>query len=243
MNIQSKIYQITKYFSFQALMIFFIAVIFLFLTNGIAYANHPPEVALTGTMGTKALVVVNGGAPKVMAPGQEHMGIKLERMQGDKGHFSYRSANGSEKKFEVKIGQAPVKFDGAGASSTGSGDSEIVLTADGRGHFSTTGYVNNKAITFLVDTGATSIALDKRDAMRMGIDFSKAPVTTMQTANGLTQGWVVVLDSVRIQNVEVRNVEATVSSLGPGFALLGNTFLKRFDITQTNNQMILKRRY
>lgn len=215
------------------------------LTSATVYAQSQPEVHLTGRMGSKAVVVVNGSAPKVMSPGQEHMGIKLESMQGDTATFSYKISDNSSKNFQRQVGKAPVKFNGAGASSNNSsGDTEIVLTSDNRGHFITTGYINNKAITFMVDTGATSIAIDKRDAIRMGIKYEEGEIIGLNTANGYTQGWKVKLDSVRVQNVELRNVEAVVgSSLGAGNALLGNSFLKRFDITQTNNQMVLKRRY
>lgn len=235
--------QIIMFRSIRALFTWVCALVF-FLLGSLSYAQKLPIISLTGTTNNKALIIVDGSAPQVLSVGQEYKGFKLEGVQGDTATFTYRLHDKTEKKFSLKIGQAPAQFEGMSSSKKDSGNDEIVLSADARGHFITTGYVNDKSITFMVDTGASSIAIDAADARRMGINYENAPMITLSTANGVTTGWVVTLRSVRVQGVEVSGVQAVIGrGIGAGSALLGNTFLKRFDITQTNNQLVLKRRY
>ena len=63
------------------------------------------------------------------------------------------------------------------------------------------------------------------------------------TANGVVPSFRVSLTSVRIQDVEVFNVDATVSPLAMPYILLGNSFLSRFQMTRTNDQMVLDKRF
>jgi aspartyl protease family protein len=86
------------------------------------------------------------------------------------------------------------------------------------------------------------VAFGVNDAKRMGIDYQKGQLIRMGTANGVTQGWRVKLNSVRIGDVEVYDVEAVVGPDMP-FALLGNSFLSRFSMNRTSDQMVLERRY
>jgi aspartyl protease family protein len=94
----------------------------------------------------------------------------------------------------------------------------------------------------MVDTGATTVALGVDDAKRMGIDYQKGRPVRMGTANGVAQGWLVKLNSVKIGDVEVYEVEAIVGPNMP-YALLGNSFLSRFSMNRTSDQMVLERRY
>lgn len=234
----------TDIYRFIRILLALLCAVFFLGVGPLSYAQSHPVVSLTGTTNGKAMVIVDGSAPKVLSVGQEFKGVKLENVQGDTATFTYRLQDNTEKKFTLKIGLSPAQFEGMGGSNKNNGNDEIVLTADALGHYVTTGYINDKSITFMVDTGASSIAIDVSDARRMGINYENAPVIQLSTANGVTTGWVVNLRSVRVQGVEVNNVEATVGKgIGGGFALLGNTFLKRFDITQTNKQLVLKRRY
>lgn len=197
--------------------------------------NVMPSVALTGVMGNKALLVVNGAPPKMMEAGQTMAGVKLLSASGDQAAIEMGG-----KRVNLRVGDAPVS-QGAGAGGAGGGN-KIVLPVGSGGHFMANGSINGRAIQFMVDTGATSVAIGMGDAQRLGIDFSKGQPVRMSTANGTAQAWLVKLNSVRVGDVEIYDVEAVVGPNMP-FALLGNSFLGRFTMNRTNDTMVLERRY
>ena len=118
-----------------------------------------------------------------------------------------------------------------------------MLTAGGRGHFVTTGQVNGASMRFLVDTGASSVALGASDARRLGIDLTRAEQVVVNTANGQTVASRVKLDSVRVGEIVVMNVDAMVHSTEMPFALLGMSFLNRMEMQRDGDTMTLKKRY
>lgn len=202
----------------------------------LAPAAMAQSVALAGLLGNKALLVVNGAPPKSVAAGDTHMNVKVISASGDQ---AVLELNG--KRHTLRVGDAPVSV-GAGSGGGGKGN-RIVLNAGSGGHFMTAGQINGRAVQFLVDTGATSIAMSAADAERTGIQYKDGQPVRMSTANGITQGYRVKLNSVRVGDVEVFDVEAVVSPQPMPFMLLGNSFLTRFQMLRENEQMILVRRY
>ncbi len=97
---------------------------------------------------------------------------------------------------------------------------------------------------FLVDTGATSIALSAADARRLGIDYLSGQPGLMSTANGTAAAYRVRLDSVRVGDIVANNVEGAVleGSQMP-VALLGMSFLNRMEMKREGQFMVLIRRY
>ena len=113
------------------------------------------------------------------------------------------------KRLNLRVGDAPASVgEQAGSKSSGS---KIVLTAGDGGHFLAQGSINGKSVQFMVDTGATAVAMGSAEAKRMGIDYTPGKPVRMSTANGATIGYLLTLNSVRIGDVEVQNVEAIVS--------------------------------
>ncbi|RYF59779.1 MAG: TIGR02281 family clan AA aspartic protease [Comamonadaceae bacterium] len=193
------------------------------------------SVMLTGSIGSRAILVIDGGAPRTLAPGQTVQGVKLLSMQGDQAVIE---AAGQRSTLRM---DAMVSLGGTGAS--GGGGSRIVLTADSRGHFMTPGTINGRTVSFMLDTGATTIAMSAADAQRIGLDFSKGQPVQMRTANGIATGYRVRLNSVRLGDVEVFDVEGIVSQQAMPFILLGNSFLNRFSMRRDAEQMVLERRF
>jgi aspartyl protease family protein len=115
--------------------------------------------------------------------------------------------------------------------------------ADSQGHFMGPGKINGQAMQFMVDTGATTVALGINDAERMGIAYKNGEQVRMGTANGNAVGWRIRLGSVRIGDVELPGVEAVVTPASMPYVLLGNSFLTQFQMTRINDQMVLERRY
>jgi aspartyl protease family protein len=207
------------------------------LLHGAARAqNEVQSVALAGMMGNKALLIVNGSAPKSVAPGETHQGVKIISTTGDQAVIEQGG-----KRHTLRVGDAPVNSGGSTASA-GRG-TRITITEGGGGHFMTAGQINGKAVQFMVDTGATSVAMSVSDATRAGIDYKSGQLVGMATANGMTQAYRIKLNSVRIGDVEVFDVDAVVVPQSMPFLLLGNSFLSRFQMRRENNLMTLDKRY
>ena len=197
-------------------------------------AVHAQSVALAGMLGSKALLVVNGTSPKTVAAGESHQGVKVISTSGDQ---AVVEQNG--KRSTLRLGEAPVHM---GAANSGGKGNRIVLSAGSGGHFMTAGQVNGRAVQFMVDTGATSVAMSAQDAERAGVNFKTGQPVMMSTANGNVQGYRIKLDSVRVGEVEIFNVDAVVSPQAMPYMLLGNSFLTRFQMLRENDQMTLTKR-
>ena len=200
------------------------------LTFAPAFAQ---TVAFNGTLGNKALLVIDG-APRTLTVGASAQGVKLIRVgSGD----ALVEIGG--KRVALGLGGTPVNL--GGAPSAGGG-SQIVLSADSGGHFFSGGSINGKAARFLVDTGATYVSMGAAEAERLGIDFRKGRRGISNTANGQMAVYLVSLDSVRVGDVQVYNVDALVSQLPMDQVLLGNSFLTRFQMKRENDTMTLSKR-
>jgi aspartyl protease family protein len=114
-------------------------------------------------------------------------------------------------------------------SSLSAGPRSIVIPRDSRGHFSVDGTVDGRRIQFMVDTGASAVALRASDAARLGIHPAQRDYTGRSaTANGIARFAPVKLDMVEIGGVTVRNVVAIVmADEGLSENLLGLSFLSR----------------
>ena len=201
-----------------------------------APAAWSQTVSLQGMLGNKALLIVDGGAPKTGAPGDTWKGVKVLSTQGDQA-----TVEAGGHRFTLRVGEAPASVGGAGGGAGGA--TRIVLTAESGGHFMANGAINGRAAYFMVDTGASMIAMAARDAERFGIDYKGGQPVQMSTATGQALAWRVKLTSVRVGDVEVREVDAVVSQQPMPFVLLGNSFLTRFQMRRDNDQMVLERRY
>jgi aspartyl protease family protein len=116
---------------------------------------------------------------------------------------------------------------------------EVVLQRNRAGHFLADGEVNGRRVTFLLDTGATYIALPAQIARELKLKLGQQ--ITLQTAAGPATGYPTRLDSVRLAGIEMRDMAAVVAEgLDPGQVLLGMNFLKRLEMTQRGEQLVLK---
>lgn len=200
-----------------------------------AVAHAAGSVTLTGSIGSRAILIVNGNPPKTVAVGESYQGVKLVSLQAEQAVVELAG-----KRVNLRM-DTPVSIGGGGG--TGGGGSRVVLSADSRGHFMTQGAINGRPVTFMLDTGATSIALSADDALRIGLDYSKGQRVVMNTANGQAQGYRLRLQSVRVGDVEVYDIDAIVSPQAMPFVLLGNSFINRFSMRRDADQMVLEKRY
>jgi aspartyl protease family protein len=118
---------------------------------------------------------------------------------------------------------------------------ETELTRKPNGNFYVTAYVNGAPISFVVDTGASIVALSESDARAARLHFSKsefAPVA--RTANGVARGQALTLPKVSIEGKEVMEVEAMVIE-GAEQSLLGQSYLARITGVQMNGDTMVLR--
>ena len=192
------------------------------------------SVTLTGTIGSRAILIVNGGAPKTLAVGETFQGVKLVALQGEQA-----TVEAEGKRVALRM-DTPVSI---GGGSSGGGGTRIVLPASSGGHFMAQGAINGRTVNFMLDTGATTIAMSAADAQRIGLDFSKGQPVRMNTANGIAPGYRLRLASVRVGDVEVYDVDAIVSQQPMPYILLGNSFINRFSMRRDADQMVLEKRF
>ena len=194
-------------------------------------AAYAQSVALAGILGGKALRVVDGSAPRRVAPGGSHMGVRVVSVGRDGVVLEVAGAQRA-----IQLGESPVSIGGSAAGQ------RIVLKADARGHFINSGFINGRVMQYMVDTGATTVAIGRPDAQRMGLKFEQGQPVMMNTANGTAQGWRMRLESVRVGDVELRSVDAIVTAEAMPYVLLGNSFLREFHMNRSGDEMVLQRR-
>jgi len=116
---------------------------------------------------------------------------------------------------------------------------EVLLESNAQGHFVASGRINGEAVVFLLDTGATDVAIPAELAEKLGLARG-APIL-LQTANGQTTGYRTVLDSLSLGDIVLRDVRAIVA---PGFdgeqILLGMSALKQLEFTQRAGTLVLR---
>lgn len=205
--------------------------IVLMLSAGCVVAQAA-DVALVGLLGGKAMVVIDGGKRQILAVGTSSAeGVKLVAVESGAAVFEIEG-----KRRRVQIGQSVVSAAGAERPAT-------TLTANAQGHFITQGSINGTSVRFLVDTGATFISLGAADARRARIDTSQAEPGMTMTANGTARVWKVKLASVKLGNISMSDVDATVHEQDMPVVLLGMSFLNRMEIRRDGLSMTLTQRF
>jgi aspartyl protease family protein len=202
-----------------------------------AFAHSPgfaQTVSLNGSLGDKALLVIDG-KPHTVEAGSTVQGVKLVSVNSGGAVVEVGG-----KRVTLALGGAQVNL--GGAPSDGGG-SQIVIPASNGGHFLSSGTVNGVPVNFMVDTGATYVSMGASEAARIGIDIRKGEMMFTNTANGPMAAYRVKLASVRVGDVVIYDVDALVGQQAIGFVLLGNSFLNRFQMKRDNETMTLTKRF
>lgn len=116
---------------------------------------------------------------------------------------------------------------------------EVRLQRNRAGHYVANGGINGRQVVFLVDTGATDVAVPGRVARRLGLEQGR-PVAS-RTANGVAEAYATRLDSVELGKIRLRDVQATIlPGMDGAEVLLGMSFLKRLELIQRGDQLTLR---
>lgn len=124
-------------------------------------------------------------------------------------------------------------------SLTSSGQAEVVLKQNRQGHYVTKGAINESAVTFLLDTGATQVSIPAHVADSLNLEsYGSYPV---QTANGKITVYQTKIDQLSIGNIFLYNVAAHINpAMKHDEILLGMSALKQLDFHQTGKKLILR---
>jgi len=127
---------------------------------------------------------------------------------------------------------------GTVSSVDSNGSAMIILEQDRSGHYLAEGQINGRSVTFLVDTGATDVALPESMARTLGLEFG--PRVKVMTAAGPANAWVTRLNEVTIGGLRRGNVRATITDGEFNGILLGMSFLKHYSLQQQDGKLVIK---
>ncbi|MDQ7990054.1 MAG: TIGR02281 family clan AA aspartic protease [Candidatus Dactylopiibacterium sp.] len=191
------------------------------------------EVALAGVLGNKALLVIDGGAPRTLGPGQRAGEVRVVSVGRDTAEVEIGS-----RRLSLRLGDSPVSV-----GATDGGMQQVSLVADSRGHFEAAGSLNGRAVRFLVDTGATAVAMGPATAQAVGIDYLRGQRSMASTANGTVPVWRVRINRVTLGGITLHDVDGLVVQAEMPHVLLGMSFLNRMDMRRDGSTMLLRQRY
>ena len=208
----------------------FLIIPWLLLTSVALAQGQPVKVVALFT--DKALIQV-GSQQKIIAKGETFEGVTLKSA-------SHRGA-------VVEVGGETMTLK---LNQSISGNfkkperSSLRITADSQGMYFVMGRINGQVTEFLVDTGATHIAMSSRAAKALRIDYTRGKRGYAQTASGVVSTWGIRLNTVSVGGITLRDVTAAViEGKHPTKVLLGNSFLKRTEINQAGAVMEITKRY
>lgn len=196
----------------------------------------PRHTALQGILGSKVLLLVDGERLMLSVGQSVKSGVRVL----DIGTDSVEISIDGEKR-HLRLGDShSVAVPFRERESV-----EVTLFRNKRGMYNTVGSINGLPVNFLVDTGATTVAMNKQHAKRLAIDFrvTGAPIFAT-TASGVTRAYRVTLDKVSVGEITLRNVVAVVMDGNfPVDVLLGMTFLGKLEIQHEGAAMRLKKTF
>ncbi|MBQ0719822.1 MAG: TIGR02281 family clan AA aspartic protease [Gammaproteobacteria bacterium] len=192
-----------------------------------------PDVIASGLFKDKALLTIDG-KPRVLRAGSTSPeGVKLLSSNSQQAsilvegqtitlHLSQRISSSFKKP----------KF------------SEVKIPRASNGHYFVAGAINGRSAKFMVDTGATVIAMNINEARRLGIDLRQAKPGMSSTAGGMVETFRVVLDKVSVGSVTLHSISASVINGDfPEQILLGNSFLSKVEMTEQAGVLVFRKKY
>ena len=191
------------------------------------------DIEVKGLFKNGAIFVINGHQQVLKAGEQAPEGITLIEANSK---FAVIEINGERRTVYLsnKIGTQYAPAETA----------EVRVNSGANDHFRPLGRINGRPVRFLVDTGASAVVMSSVTAQSLGVSYKDARTIGVNTAIGLSSGYVVSLNSVSVGDIRLNNIEAiVVEGSFPTDILLGNTFLSRLDMKVENNVLILKSRF
>ena len=209
--------------------------IFLLFNLGFACASEAEtaSVKVIVLFSNKAMLEING-QNIIMQKGDVEQGVTLISANG-RGAV-VRFENGSEQ--TLGLNQSILQAYKKPQNKT------IMVYSDSGGMFVLAGKINGRQTEFLLDTGASSIALSSDEADKLGLVYKSGRKGAVQTASEVVPVWHVKLDKVEVGGISVPSVDAVVlKGSSPQPVLLGMSFLKHLKLQRNGAAMIIEQKY
>jgi aspartyl protease family protein len=195
-----------------------------------------PQIQVVGLFPGAAVLNVDGQRKLVRVGQTGPEGVQVVSADS---HKAVLRVGGVEQTYELSR-----EYSGAGYAAPAA-RTEMGIARGTGGHYWVAGTINNQNAQFLVDTGATSVAMNEGQARRLGIDYRASGTPMMaSTASGTAKGWRVTLNSVKLGGVEVLGVEAVVlEGEFPTEILLGMSYLNRVGWREDQGMMYIQSKH
>ncbi|MCK5480685.1 MAG: TIGR02281 family clan AA aspartic protease [Gammaproteobacteria bacterium] len=197
-------------------------------------AQAGTDVRVVGLFSERAVVVIDGRQQILRVGETTPEGVRLI------------AADSESAVFEIDGEEVSARLDGrVTARKRTAKAKEFQISRNTSGMFTTVGSINGLTVSFLVDTGATRVSMNAAQANRLGIDFRVVGTPMMvTTASRMERAWGVTLDTVKVGELNLRNVGAVVlEGAQPAQTLLGMSYLGRLEMTNTGRLMTLRKKY
>ena len=207
-------------------------IITLFLVNT-AYVWAIPEIEIQALFSGKIVALIDAQRRMISVGETSPEGIKLLAANTNRAIFEIEG-----KQVERTLGSS-VSLNFTRAESV-----QEKVFANDSGMFTSVGSINGLSVRFLVDTGASTIAMNTAQAKRLGVRYeTEGKAATVSTASGFVKAYRVRLKSVSLGKIKRRNIEAMViDGQHPGPILLGMSFLGDLKVEKVGNTLTLKSR-
>jgi len=207
---------------------------YLILVQISVFAND--TIVVNGLFKNKAVLLING-KQHILSVGQPGPnGIELLAIEGVTVTLNI---NGATQKY--KLGDSTAITTNYKQNK----EQEVLVALNTLGQFLTVGAINKQPVQFLVDTGATSVALNSTHAKQLGLDYrNKGTPTMIATASGTSVAYRIMLDEISIGEIRLHHIEAVVIEGNyPVHVLLGMSFLGNLDIHREGQIMKIKKKW
>ncbi|HEX5055046.1 MAG TPA: retropepsin-like aspartic protease [Gammaproteobacteria bacterium] len=211
------------------------ALIFVFPPLACPAGAHDARIEVAGLLGDKAVLVIDG-KQKILRTGEATPeGVKLIAVE----------AEGVTLEIDGARDYYPLGEAGIGTNFDVSANTVERVYRDSSGMFRAAGSINGYPVNFLVDTGASIVAMNSVQAKRLGIHYLLDGVATVvSTASGKVPAYNVRLDNVAVGRIKLTGIEAVViEGSHPEEVLLGMSFLGRLNVKNENEVMMLETKF
>ena len=200
------------------------------LLSGICHAEV--DVVLQGLMGKSAVLNINGQLRVLQVGKSSPEGVKLI------------STSPTQATIEIEARRQVLGLSQRiGANYKEAESTTVRLASQDNGHYIGKALINGRHVEFMVDTGASAVAMSSTLAKRLGLNYQNSPRTTVQTANGLAPAWNYLLSSISVGGIVVNQSPVfIIEGEYPKMMLLGNSFLSKVDMDVEQGVMVLKAR-
>ena len=197
-------------------------------------ARAAPPIEVVGLFKDQAVIRTTGGTQRLLKIGQESPeGVRLI------------SANPREAVVEYQGERHTLSLSNRVSSGFRAAElASVTIPSDQLGQYRVRGAINNHYVNFLVDTGASVVALSSQEAQRLGLDYSQGQRGQVQTAQGTADSYFLLLDEVKVAGLTAYNVQAAViEGSYPIEILLGMSFLRQVSMQEQGGAMVLTQKF